>query len=342
MFYDGLTGITGANTFKYDPTGATGFGKLNVGTIAVSGPAYVSGSTGVVFGNTAASWALANEGSVVEIGYAFSTSSILTLGGLSCFHPSGMSSTSHNLHIWNSIGSLIATATTTSETTSAWNFATINTAPLTLSVGNYTVSMTLASDFLIPFRSGTLPETRNGITLTNNVYSNTAGSYPTTLYGNTSEIGVDIVLAVVANLYTSSITPQLLTTNRTLTVPDKTGTLIINTDLAPYPQIFASGGTGSSYGGSPKIIFGMVSPSTWVGSFGIASISKTGTGTYTLTFVNSFANVPSITCQLFSSLGYTGLTMISAASTNGCSINTYGNTGSPFDFDGFHIQVIGI
>lgn len=234
---------------------------------------YGSSGSDVIFAYDSTGWTLVGTAVNYEYGFTFSTSTQLTISGLSFFKTSGMTSPSHTMHLWNSTGTLIGTSTFSNEILGAWNSASFSSSNPIIISGNYTISLVISSDTYLPNRAGTLPETKNGITLNNNVYNALCG-YPTTLYGNSFEFALDIVK------YSQFI-------------------------ITPGTSISSTGSIGFSGLTSSKIIWAICTPngtnSTVTinsASSGISSIVYSATGIFIVNFTQLFLFPPSISINI--------------------------------------------
>ncbi len=177
--------------------------------------------------------------------------------------------------------------------------------------------------------------------------------------------------------YTSALETATLTNNRTITFPDKTGTVVVDTDLSlmvtetstntsgnvmigggsrliqdsnialtQLPKVSTVSSMSGSYSGQPTFICGHFTSATtpiWVGTKGLTSIVKNSTGVYTITYSTAFTNIPSVVVTNYdTNTSFCGLNNVSVSSTTGCVIRIFDRAGGVFDFMKYNIMICGV
>jgi hypothetical protein len=167
-----------------------------------------------------------------EYGMKFTTTTVLTIKNLRHYFTTNQDTT-NVIRLWDSVGTLLTSASTTTESVGWNNTADIN---YTLPVGTYIISFSVTSGY-VPTSSyvGGYPKTLNGITFTVPLYNSTRTQCPNLGTGASYLYGLDISMI-------TSLIPIMgngsETTNSTL-VP-------LGHNLAPYRMLWGeiNGTTG--------------------------------------------------------------------------------------------------
>lgn len=284
--------------------------------------------------------------SFCEFGMRFTIASTIVVTGFRGYRTTNVATTK-SFTLWNGSGVAIATASTTGETVGAWTTSgALNTGPLTLTAGNYTLSYTVQSIYTPKTTTGVQPITINGITQNGMYHHITPGQYPTTLNNLFQALpGIDLVWQTLWS-FTLSPPTTLGTSSKTITFPSSNGTVALASDISlAVSQRPSTGSMSGSINGQPKVIFGKctsASTPVYIGSNGLSSIIKNGTGSFTLNYVTAFSQVPAITANIQDNgAGYNGSVTINASSTTGCTLISYTPGGAAFDYVGLHFRIEG-
>jgi hypothetical protein len=204
-----------------------------------------------------------SEGSDVpmsEYGMKFTTTTILTIKNLRHYFTTNQDTT-NVIRLWNSVGTLLTSASTTTESVGWNNTADIN---YTLPVGTYVISFSVTSGY-VPASSyvGGYPKTLNGITFTLPLYNSTRTQCPNINSGASYLYGLDLSMI-------TSLIPIMSngseTTNSTL--------LPLGHNLSPY-----------------RMLWGQVNGTTGAlnyGSNGFKSVTRTALGMFDFVFEKPF------------------------------------------------------
>lgn len=207
----------------------------------------------------------------------------VNITNLQIYHTTNMS-TSHVLNLWNSSGTLLGTASTSSETV-GWNVSTAFTNPIALTAGQtYYISFSLRNNY-IPLATNSFPLTYNTFTITNTCTSATAGTFPGTIGSFSGAFGLDVVFNYPLNPYTLNA-------------------------IGTSP--FSTGSTGTSSLSPTRMIWAICTPNTGsstvtinTASSGIKSIVYNSKGQFTVTFTNPFNFLPCVNITIESNTSNT-------------------------------------
>ena len=205
-----------------------------------------------------------------EVGMVFTLNNTSSIVSLAYYHVSSISSTSRTLRLWTSYGALLASGTTSGETT-GWNSATIAN-PVTLYSGkSYVMSFSAGDGFAGIGGYSALPtaSTPGTATLVSAVYSTTPGTFPSLNFG-TGFFGIDVNASALTSL-----------------------------GQAPAVQFASNSSVSGSINLNPRIIWGYFNPSpstvpALAASYGFASSTYLSLGNYTIIYTNSFLYLPTI------------------------------------------------
>lgn len=263
----------------------------------------------------------------LNMGTRFSISSPITITAFKAYENLWLSP----FRLWNSAGTQIASAPLTNITSGWMTSDPLDTGPLTISPGTYTLSLALeilpginSATFSFGFRA--YPFVLNGITQLAMYTTNSSVSFPNTLSDFPNCIGLDMVWNVV-NYSTITTNPS---TNNILTLPDKSSTLALSSQTTNIVTSSQTGVGGNVIvgGGSREIQFTSVPKTSLITSgsngYKIDYFSITAAGTGFAASTTSFTSAswsPTGTLTVTVSSGYytqvpTVLAQISEGSSN--------------------------
>ena len=253
----GIQGVTGA-TGSQGVTGAQGIQGQ-------TGPSQIYSMTNNLYNQQSITWGIDASTLNYEYGQVFTSQSIINVSAFSIYNYLGMS-TSHNIHLWNSTGTLLSTITSSSEISGQWNIVPLPT-NLILPIGQYTLSYTANS--LTDFASSTAsyPVTYDSIILNAFNYSPIPATFPNLTQSTTAKLGIDLQFSF-----------QL-------------------SNMGPQTQSINS--ISGSITGNTRVLYGVFNPSPSTvnvisASYGFLSASYNSLGHYSFQFTNPFINIPSV------------------------------------------------
>jgi hypothetical protein len=227
-------GITGPASFTYSIDdghggGASGNVALNVVYPVSEQSLFTSGDLPAV-SDTA-------DNSAIEVGVKFQVSVTGTITGLRFYKGVGNTGT-HVAHLWNSTGTLLATATFTSETATGWQYVSFATPVAVLAGTTYLASYhtdtgnyaSTAGYFSTAHTDGEI----TALAASNGVYAYGAGTFPTSSF-NSTNYWVDVVFngATTQPPVAGAVT-GLVATENTATVISAASLLAQDTSPAGY------------------------------------------------------------------------------------------------------------
>ncbi|MCK1716791.1 DUF4082 domain-containing protein [Bradyrhizobium sp. 141] len=191
------TGYTGAASFNYSIS--DGHGGAASTSVALNVTAASSTTASLFSASQVPSIVAANDPNSVELGVKFQTSTPGDIIGIR-FYKGPTNTGTHLADLWSSTGTLLATATFTSETANGWqqvNFATpVTIMPGTTYVASYHTAGNYAADpglLANAITNGPLTAPSSGSIGGNGVFAyGTDSLFPTNTYNSTS-YGVDVV-----------------------------------------------------------------------------------------------------------------------------------------------------
>ena len=193
--------------------------------------------------------------SYCEVGLRFTIASSIVVSAFRGYRTTTMPTTKA-FTLWNSVGTLLATASTSGETVGAWTTSgALNTGALTLPTGSYTLSFTIPSIYAPRSTTGLIPITINGIAQTDVYFHITPGVYPATHWsGYTGLLGIDLVWASTQN-FTLSPPSNIGASGKTVTFPGTTGTVALTSDLSAMVTQTSTNTSGNVMtGGGTRLI----------------------------------------------------------------------------------------
>lgn len=242
-----------------------------------------------------------------------------------------------------------------------WNTVTLSS-PVILEAGTYTLSY---GAFTTTFDS--YPKTLNGITMINTYGHNTIGNFPDSVSGWSQYLGIDFVFAVKD---VKIAPPATSTSAKIITLPDKTGTVVVDTDISTMVtetstntsgNVMTGGGTRTITDSgkaltslvtgpraSVRTLYARYDPTSGSSisadtNYGFGTATYNTTGQYSLTFSTAFNEVPviNVTCVVDNtSYNWKAIPYVRAPTTSGCDIYILEPAVAWRDLK-FHISVIG-
>lgn len=234
--------------------------------------------------------------------------------------------------------------------------------PVILEAGTYTLSY---GAFTTTFDS--YPKTLNGITMINTYGHNTIGNFPDSVSGWSQYLGIDFVFAVKD---VKIAPPATSTSAKIITLPDKTGTVVVDTDISTMVtetstntsgNVMTGGGTRTITDSgkaltslvtgpraSVRTLYARYDPTSGSSisadtNYGFGTATYNTTGQYSLTFSTAFNEVPviNVTCVVDNtSYNWKAIPYVRAPTTSGCDIYILEPAVAWRDLK-FHISVIG-
>lgn len=332
LSFNDVYNLTGLRTTRFKTQGAPLSGGTDIGCIyVVNADMYYNDTAGNQVRITQGGGVAGSPGSITNLAAPASASWV---SATSKFVWQADASTSADMDF----GSWIARNDTASS------FA-LTVQPPTLA-GNSTITLPLApsgsTKIMAMSTSGviTAPYTVDGstITIAANIIGVPTGGITTTQIASATILTGNIAASTIlgANIAATTIAASNIV-NGTLTGTQMASDINLpgsNVEAGSLKVITSS--TNASTG--LKVIRGYVTSNGTVITAGEGfSTSRTGTGTYPITFTSAFASTPVITGMVFGAFGYFTLTALSAS---GCTIQL-GNTSAVNADGSFHFVAIG-
>jgi hypothetical protein len=191
------TGYIGGASFTYSITDGHG------GTASASVTLTVNPPTSSLFSASDVPSNLnSNDGSSLEAGVKFQASEPGTITGIRFYKSPGTSMSAHAVNLWDAVGTLLASATSTAESSSGWQQVNLPV-PVTITPGNTYIVSYFTNDFYCAdaqyfataLTSGPLTAPASAASGGNGVYTYASSStFPTSTY-NATNYWVDVAFA---------------------------------------------------------------------------------------------------------------------------------------------------